>query len=1011
MRMRRLFPRIFSLAAAFLLLVPLYAQNRYKLSVQLTDAATGEPVAFATVSLSRVDGSAGAAYYALSNSEGKAVLEKVRSGDYKMKVELLGYKETTREIKVSKDADLGMVRLEQDIREIEAAGVTAQVEPLVIKKDTIEYNAAAFKTTDNDVLEDLLKKLPGVEVSENGTVTVNGETVKKITVEGKTFFLNDPQVATKNIPAKMVHKVRAIEKKSDQSEFTGIDDGERETVIDITFNPGMGRGLFANVTGGIGHDIPPRQETSLIEGGNGDPRFLGSAFAGRFTKKDQISLVLNGNNTNNSGATDRSRNSMAGARSSMGSMGGGQQGGGSGISTSFTGGVNGAWTLDGGKMELGGNYLLNTSSREALQTTRRISYLDNRNLIYDNHSANSSSSVGHRFGVRLDHKFSKNTSILFEPEVDFGGGRYDDRTDFHTDTDYGNRTVTSSEGFSARSGEHKTISAKGSFLFRQRIGIPGRTLSLRASYDFGHNLSDGYNWSQTRTFGPADYSDSLVNQRFHTTGNRSSVSGRLTYTEPLGAGFYAEGHYSIGWNRNTSVRDTWNSGPFDPDAFLTVPVFNPAGEVHDITFSNNIVNTHVNQRIGANLLYQREKFRAQAGIGVNPTTTRNETTRRGEQSSYNSTVVNWAPQVMVAYDFSRTSNFRLNYRGNSSQPSVSQLMPVPDNSNPMRISFGNPYLLPSFSHSVTADYRYNNRTTFTSLILRFRGSMDESPTVNAMWYADNGAQYTMPVNGGVRPSVSLNATFNSPIGKTGLSVSNSASGSWSSHFSYIGTGIETEKYYNEGEFDYEAFHKDYADIDSSRDFSRNGTRTAGFSESLRLTWRGENLELIAGGGTRFNKSWYDIARNAVDPTWNNNLSGSANYSFGESGLNIDTRLNYRWYNGYTTEIPSELIWNAQITKTLFRRRGSLSLCAYDILGRNKTISVRDQSNSHSETVSNTLGRYIILRFTFRFNARPGMRGGPGRGPGFGGPRPGGGFGGGYGGGSGGRGGFGGGRGR
>ena len=168
--MRRLFPRIFSLAAAFLLLVPLYAQNRYKLSVQLTDAATGEPVAFATVSLSRVDGSAGAAYYALSNSEGKAVLEKVRSGDYKMKVELLGYKETTREIKVSKDADLGTVRLEQDIREIEAAGVTAQVEPLVIKKDTIEYNASAFKTTDNDVLEDLLKKLPGVEVSENGTV-------------------------------------------------------------------------------------------------------------------------------------------------------------------------------------------------------------------------------------------------------------------------------------------------------------------------------------------------------------------------------------------------------------------------------------------------------------------------------------------------------------------------------------------------------------------------------------------------------------------------------------------------------------------------------------------------------------------------------------------------------------------------------------------------------------------------------------------------------------------------
>ena len=1012
-RMKNFIFRILALTAAFLLALPLHAQNRHKLTINLTDATSGEPVGFATVSLTRVNGAPGVANYALSNSEGKVVLEKVKTGKYKMKVEMMGYKESTREITVEKDADLGTIKMEQDIQEIDAAGITAQVEPIVIKGDTIEYNAAAYKTTENDVLEDLLKKLPGVEVSEDGTVKVNGETVRKITIEGKTFFLNDPQVATKNIPAKLIRKIKAIEKKSEQAEFSGIDDGERETVIDVSFQPGMARGLLANVSGAIGHDLPTPQKTSLVEADGGDYRYLGNVFAGKFTKKEQLSLILNTNNTNNNGASDRIGVMAVGLGG--GGMGGGQ-GGGGGINSTFTGGVNGAWTLDGGKMDIGGNYMLNTSSRESLQSSKRISYLDNRNLLNDNKSESTNSTVGHRFGMRMDHRFSENTSILFEPEINFGKSSNRSRSSFQTDTDYGDRTVSSSEGFSARTSGGDSFGTSGSFLLRQRIGIPGRTFSFRARYQFQNSTSDGYNQSQTRSFDTKDptvYSDSLVNQRFHSNGKSAELSGRLTYTEPLGGGFYAAGEYEVRWNRRASVRDTWNSGPFDRETFPANPVFNPSGEAHDITYSNNIINTHITHRIGANLSYQKDQIRAQIGLVLTPTTTKNETTRRGELSSYNSTVVNWSPQMNMTYNFSRSSHLRLNYNGNSSQPDVSQLMPVPDNSNPMRISFGNPYLLPSFRHNVTADLRLMNREKFSSLTVRLNGNLAQNPTVSALWYADNGAQYSMPVNGGIQPSINFNAMFNLPVGQSRkFWISNTTTGSWSSHFSYIGNGIPTERYYNEGEFDYETFHRDYKDIDSAPDFERNGTRTAGFSENLRLTWRGENLELIAGGGTRFNKSWYDIARNTVSPTWNNNFSGSANYTFQEIGLTLDTRLNYRWYNGYTTQMPSEVIWNAQITKILFQRKGSLSLCAYDIMGQDKSISVRDQSNSHSESVSNTLGRFILLRFTYRFNHFPGGRGmgqmrgprgeGGGRGS-YGGGRGGGYGSGGYGGGRGGRG--------
>ena len=209
-----------------------FAQAIHSISLHLTDEKTAEPVAFATASVT-VKGEKSPLKYVLTDDKGKAVIDKLRKGTYVLKAELMGYKTFEKEVSLEKNVDLGTIKMAEDAEVLDAARITDVGNPIVIKKDTVEYNASSFKTSENDMLEQLLKKLPGVEVGADGSITANGETIKKITIDGKTFFLDDPQLASKNIPAKIIEKVKVVEKKSDQAMFTGIDDGEEETIIDL----------------------------------------------------------------------------------------------------------------------------------------------------------------------------------------------------------------------------------------------------------------------------------------------------------------------------------------------------------------------------------------------------------------------------------------------------------------------------------------------------------------------------------------------------------------------------------------------------------------------------------------------------------------------------------------------------------------------------------------------------------------------------------------------------------
>ena len=968
-----LFLRMFAVSVLLLTCFSAYAQNSFTVKLKLVDDKTSEPVSFATASLT-VKGQTTAEKYVLTDAEGNASLAKVKKGTYVFKAELMGYKSHEQEVTVDKNVDLGVIKMSEDVKVLDAASVSAVGNPIVVKKDTIEYSASSFKTSDNDMLEELLKKLPGVEVEADGSITANGETITKIMIDGKSFFLDDPQLASKNIPAKLIEKVKVVEKKSDQALFTGIDDGDEETVIDLSLKPGMMEGWFGNIMGGGGHDVPGAGSDM------NDTRYQGAAMIGRFTDKSQISVILNGNNTNNRGFNDMSGSMMQGMRGGGGGMGRGMGGWGrgNGIATSWMGGLNGTFDLFDGDMELAGNYMHSGNIRNVIEESSRITYLDDGSrFLNDQSGVSRTSSQGHRFGIRLEHKFSENTSILFEPRVNFGKGTYSELSDFVTQNEHGAVRDTTNLGKTMNGGDNDNWQTSGFLLLRQRLGKPGRTISANIRYSFSNNEMNGLNqsWTQVREGGRDTLE--IVDQKFDQNQRSASLSGRLVYTEPITEHFFFEANYQYGWSKNVSNKSTYNGIGSLLTEYGAIKQNGYDYDNPDEVYSNRIMNRSITQRAGINFSYQKEKFRAQLGVAANPTDTYNETTGH---DAYHNKVVNWSPQAMLNYEFSDNAHVRFFYFGRSAQPSTSQLLPVPDNSNPLNISLGNPNLDPYFNHSIRGMYGYTNKETFTSVHTRFGASLVDNAITNAQWYDPAGVQYSIPVNGPGTGSADLRVMVNSPLGTdSGFSIFSMTFGRYNQSTSYIGKGsLESDKYYDaaNASFDYAKFNADFPDLGASDLFVNNKIQTMSFTQRLRLTYRNDFVELTLGGRTRMSKSWYTMENSNLQATWNNQVDGSMNWTI-PGGINLIADVDYNWYNGYTTPQEDEIILNAEITKLLFKDKFTLALKAYDILGQSKNLSVTDASNYHQETRNNTLGRYIILSLTYRFGNFGGMPGGHG----------------------------------
>ena len=587
----------------------------------------------------------------------------------------------------------------------------------------------------------------------------------------------------------------------------------------------------------------------------------------------------------------------------------------------------------------------------------------------------------------------------------FGSGSYTQSSQSETwrdDTQDGNYYQLN-DSYTDNSGANKNFSTQGFLLFRQRLGLPGRTLTVHSTFNISNNKMDAINNNGTNYYTDGVVSEGTrVSQNVLQNQDSYALGARATYTEPLGDNFYIEANYAFNWSKSLSEKNTYN-------------LLN--GGAFDAMYSNAIENLNRRHEIGTNVLYQDSRWHLQAGFTAMPQYTYNSTTVYDSATDSNQPRVyednrwNFSPQVMMFFDMSENSSLRFFYRGNSSQPSTQQLMPVPDNTNPLRVSFGNPSLTPYFTHNINMEFRSSNRENYSSFNIRANGGFTQNQISSLVITGSNGGQYTMPFNAPSTGNAGVNFFGNFPFGKSAFSVNTTTGVNWRQSFAYEGVGVDMSKYTEEGFYEFMNWFIDQFNDPAyyKAHIVENFTDNLNFTERLRFTYRGTALQATLGGSTNMSQTWYTQKGDAADKatkaarnsqTWNNAVTGELTWNWTRIGLSLTADANYRWSNGYTTPVDPQTIINLRVAKTL--GSANLSLYVADLLGQSRALRVSDASSQHVETLSNTLGRYVILSFSYNFGSFGGrgrggnrdggnFRGGPGGGPGGMPPMGGGGF--------------------
>ncbi|MCQ2152616.1 MAG: outer membrane beta-barrel protein [Bacteroidales bacterium] len=927
----------------------------FSVRMKFIDAKSGAGVEYATVSLTK-QGSDKVLKYTQTDSKGNAALDGIPEGVYVLKGILLGYNDYSGTVEVRKDVNLGELKMSVSAEYLKGAVVTDVGNPIVVKKDTIEHNVSLMHSSDNDVLEDLLKRVPGVEVNSDGTITANGKTVSKIQIEGKEFFTNDPSLASKNLPAKIVEKVRVVEKKSDQARFTGIDDGEEETVLDLGIKKGMMNGWLGNFSAGGGMDVRDKGLDGAAQ--ENDFRYQGAGLAANFTDNSQLAFVGNINNTNNRGFQDMMASTMGGMR------GGGMRGGdNNGISNSFMVGGNGGYTFKD-KSEVVANAMGNGNRRYVEESTARTTYnSDGSSLFATEDGTNYNNTYGIRAGGRAEINLSENASLIIEPGFRYGWGDYEEKNLFATDkTLSGGGNYKVNDGNSLSTGKSNSVNADGRIVYRQKLGKPGRTLSVNARYQFSDTKLDGSNYSLTNAYEEPDqaghqaFTSKTVDQQFNQKSNSNSINARLAYTEPLGKNFYLEANYRIRTSRNNSVKDTYDKD--DKGQYTR----------KDDLYSSNVTNRYMTHIAGLSLMKQEEKYNLTIGATIEPNKTVNETRGAKLDTSLTLKVLNWSPNARFDYNFTDHKMLRINYRGNSTQPSINQLMPIPDNSNPQRQVLGNMELNPSFNHELRMMYRGTSMENFSSIHAELNGNFTPRSIVNATWTNAAGVQYSVPMNY-EKPTYSANGMFmfNSPIGKSKFSLMSFTRLNYGNGVSFVGdSNIDPQD------------KNSYLNLDN---YTSNRYQNVSANENLRLTYRRTIWEASVGGEVRYSQAFYEISEKNRPATWTNGIFG--NVVLNSDIISLSTDVRYTFYKGYSEGYNDPtLVWNAEISKQLLKNRMTIAVKAYDILNQSKNTFRTTTDNYVLDTRNNTLGRYVILTITYRFGSfggkkMMGMGGGPG----------------------------------
>lgn len=935
---------LFVLAAWCLLSTTLFAQTpaRFTLQGQAVDTASAPLPSSTVMLLSPKDSSL--VNYGRADEKGGFLFKNLKSGTYLLKISYVGYLPYNLLVKPTGETviNLGELKLKPITKELFEVVVKTARAPLTIKGDTIEYNAASFKVPPGSTVEDLLRKLPGVQVDPDGSIRAQGQEVRKVTVDGKSFFGNDPKLATKNLQADAIQKVQVYNDKTEQAKLTGVEDGKKEKTVNLELKEEFKKGGFGKLTAGAG---PASNGVGLRADGKGNYN--------KFDSKRQFSIIGLGNNTNQQGLSYNDYQDFRGSNSfnfndnadfGFGSGGrfiffGGDEDNeslsipingqaGQGFSNNVAGGAN--YNFDTKETKLSSSYYYSQTRLEIDALRNRRNFLPTNSF----RSAESSNQVNfngnHRISLRYEKQLDSLNTLVFisNSRLNNGNASLFRNQDLFRTTGQSDEGTLSTRNLTDNSSTARNLGSSNTLLYRRKFKKKSRSFAASATYQINSSNSDLL-LDATNTFFDSTASPlpPRIRQDQATNSTRSEYKGSLLFIEPFAKKFFWESFYNFSLRNDEVDRAVLNVGDGAP--------------TRDDSLSRYYNNNYTYNRLGSSVRYSYKGLNLAVGLA-------------GQQYSINGrfavdkespdvrfvrrTFTTVVPNVSLNYDMKNNKYLYSGYDLNVQIPSSRQLQPFVDNTNPLFQTEGNPDLLPELQHSVNVGFSYFNPGSFTNFFANLYGN-----------YYVNQIVYNQTVDPQTFVTVS---TPDNLTGTGGRSIG-----------SYLNYGFPLKKTKATLRFTGQLnFGRNLTRINDVLNETNNQNYTIGTRLDLTpVDW----LTFYGNANIGINQTNYSINTSQNQTIINNTFSGDLNIKFPGS-IYLSSSMNYRVFRnqrfGFDQRIP---ILNTSVYHILGKaKKAEIRLSAVDLLNQNISVSQYAGQNFVSDERISTLARYFLLSFTY-----------------------------------------------
>lgn len=923
------------------------AQNR-TVSGKLTDRDTKEGVMMATVQMLRADSTF--VKGTLTNGSGEFSITAPDNGKYLLRFTSVGYTSIVKPVVISEDKnrDMGNIVFSADAIMLKGATVVGQAAKVTVQEDTFVYNASAYRTPEGSVVEELVKKLPGAQVDDDGKITINGKEVKKILVDGKEFMTGDTKTAMKNLPTSIIDKIKTYEEKSDLAKVTGIDDGEEETVLDFGIKKGMNKGFMANADAAVGTH------------GRYAERLMGGYF------KDNMKLMLFGNANNT--------NDMGFPGGGGGRFGGGRQG----LNANKMLGVNLNYEK-GKKFNMNGSVRWNHGDGDIRTEQSAENFVSSAGSFSNSLNQRYTRSNSWNTNFRMEWKPDTMTNILFRPKMSYStsdgitmgtSASYNEDPYMYVDDPLSEDAidelaerdlmVNTRKNRSISYGNDKSVGAM--LQYNRKLNSKGRNITLRADASYKDSDNKNLSVSDVHLYQVMDkYGNDSTYQtnRFnYTPATSSSYAVQATYSEPIFRAMFLQFSYKFTYKYNKSDRSTYDFSNMGEDFFSGI---SPAYRGWDgyISRLDNPLESYLDEKLSrfseyTNYIHEmqlmlrviRQKYKMNVGVMVQPQKTHFVQDYQGTQSDMTRNVVNVTPTFDFRYRFSKVSNLRIRYRGTTSQPSMSDLLDITDDSDPLNITKGNPGLKPSFTNTLHINYNNYIQNHQRAIMAALNYSNTRNSISNMVTYDEQtGGRTTRPENINGNWNMSGMLMFNTAIDSTG----------------YWNVNTFTSAGYNN--------YVGYLSLDKRADSQKNTTRTTTLSERLSGSYRNNWLEVELDGTLNYTHTRNLLQSQSNLDTWQFSYGGSVTV-YMPWGMSIATNMHENSRRGYNDNSmnTNELIWNAQISQPFLKGNAlNVSLQFYDILHNQSNFSRTINAMQRSDTRYNSVNSYAMLHVVYRMN--------------------------------------------